>query len=126
MNEASFIQSVIRDMNLRKLLGLKNVSVMPYGSTVSGFGLKSSDIDISINTSCYIDEEKFLFLVKNFLEYYCKNSNIPISEVSLVKAKIPIISYKRNGLEVDISMNNTLGCVNSRMLNVLSLINPVI
>lgn len=40
-----------------------------YGSALNGFGLKKSDIDLTILTNCYLGNEcDFLYLIKTQLE----------------------------------------------------------
>jgi hypothetical protein len=62
---------------------------------VSGFGSKSSDIDVSINTNCYVDERKFLRLIFEMLKFYI-NRNNKTNEFKLeiiLNAKVPVVKY---------------------------------
>ena len=62
-------------MNLKEKLGLEIVRIEPYGSIVSGFSTKSSDIDVSINTNCYINERKFLRYINEYINMYKRINN---------------------------------------------------
>lgn len=128
MEEVKFIRTIVEEMSLKKLLGLEYVTVQPYGSIVSGFSQQSSDADVSINTNCYLPEGDFLLLLKNFIDQYCKQRQLSI-ETEFILARTPLVRYKRKGegnLELDICVNNVLGCTNSRMLQTLAEINPII
>lgn len=50
-------------------------------------------------------------------------------ETKVIDANTPVLKYSRTDgekIELDISVNNILGCVNSRMLLTLSQIHPII
>lgn len=49
-------------------LKLNRLHVAKFGSNVSGFASKNTDIDLTILTDCYIDEDKFLSYLMSFLE----------------------------------------------------------
>ncbi|KAL4473503.1 hypothetical protein ABPG74_022367 [Tetrahymena malaccensis] len=132
LQEVEFIRQIISNMRLKELFGLEYVTVQPYGSIVSGFAQQSSDIDVSINTNCYIDEEKFILLLHNFIQSNYKNKNI---KTEIIASKhTPLLKYtktdkldqKQSKIEIDICINNILGCVNSLMLKTLSELHPKI
>lgn len=72
LSEVQVLREILQAMNLKILLGLDYVTVQPYGSTVSGFGSQSSDVDVSINTNCYIPAVEFLNLLMPFIANYSK------------------------------------------------------
>ncbi|EAR92613.2 RNA-dependent RNA polymerase-associated nucleotidyltransferase (macronuclear) [Tetrahymena thermophila SB210] len=135
LQEVNFIRKIISMMRLKELFGLEYVTVQPYGSIVSGFAQKSSDVDISINTNCYIDESSFIQLLHNFIKQYCSNKSIKNVETEpVLQAQTPLLKYTRKDtvdqqqikIDIDICVNNILGCTNSLMLYTLSQLHPKI
>ncbi|KAL4485063.1 hypothetical protein ABPG72_014583 [Tetrahymena utriculariae] len=134
--EIKMVQQIISEMNLKKIIGLENVYAQPYGSLVSGFSQNDSDIDISINTDCYLDERAFLSLVYIFMQNYLDRNKIKYLQLELkTEARIPLITLvkqkentnlKDQTISIDICINNLLGCANSKMLKVISQAHPLI
>ncbi len=44
-----------------------------FGSIISGFATRNTDMDLTILTNCYIDEVLFLQYLQEFLEVEFKN-----------------------------------------------------
>jgi DNA polymerase sigma len=95
-----------------------------FGSIISGFATRNTDMDLTILTNCYIDETKLLEYLNEFLLVEKRNNRGAISfEHELIKdASIPLIKMKvtsaRGRSEIDLIINNVLGVINSRFLSV--------
>ncbi|KAL4473506.1 hypothetical protein ABPG74_022370 [Tetrahymena malaccensis] len=134
--EVNMVKQIVSEMNLKQLFGLQNVYVQPYGSLVSGFSQNDSDIDISINTDCYLNERAFLSLIYHFMITYLEKHKIKYQQLEFKKdARIPLITLVKqkentdqinNIISIDICINNLLGCANSQMLKVISQAYPIV
>lgn len=89
--------------------------------------MKGSDVDISINTNCYLNERKFLELVNIGIRDFIKSTNAKnITTKFIERANVPLIQYQNTNpinnkeIKIDICVNNVLGCINSQMLKTLS------
>uniref|UniRef100_A0A8C9H595 polynucleotide adenylyltransferase n=1 Tax=Piliocolobus tephrosceles TaxID=591936 RepID=A0A8C9H595_9PRIM len=98
----------------------KNCYVTPFGSIINGFWMKCSDIDICIQIPLLLnrkDQITFLKKICYILNYY--NGGIIEQRFS---AKIPIVHFACNDLQshfklsCDISINNILAVVNSKLI----------
>ncbi len=47
--------------------------VAKFGSNVSGFASKNTDLDLTLLTDCYINEKKVLQFLKDFLDAQFKD-----------------------------------------------------
>ncbi|KAH0999363.1 hypothetical protein HUJ04_006649 [Dendroctonus ponderosae] len=88
------------------------------GSTMTGFGLNSSDIDICLlirpcTEDARLDSLHQLHHIKNHLLKY----NV-IIESELILAKVPILKFREGtkGFEVDLNCNNSVGIYNTHLL----------
>ncbi|CAE7382947.1 Tut4 [Symbiodinium natans] len=92
--------------------------VMPFGSSVSGFGTDCSDLDVSCQDSriALPDKVQMLDTLEKLWQHL---QDDPVPGVELVqfvtKAACPIIKLRYKGLPVDIS-NNPLPLQNTRLL----------
>lgn len=112
------------------LPGWETCSLIPYGSSVTGLGSKSSDIDLAliINMdaevpSSGLEPNSFsagaIVLMKGIVEKdgaFCKVDAIPTARVPIIK-----ITHTETGIECDICVNQTLSTHNSLLLKVCSL-----
>lgn len=105
------LQGILQDLNLEG-------SVEPYGSSVNGFALKSSDLDVTI-----IPTGEQVYQGEVFSPIMKKLGLLPnFSETQLIGlARVPIVKTKFCGeLDVDISFNNKNAVTNTRVLEVYS------
>ncbi|XP_045776007.1 poly(A) RNA polymerase gld-2 homolog A-like [Maniola jurtina] len=112
-----------KKMNLWRYLFMTIKSIFPryglyvVGSTMSGFGLDSSDMDLCLYVRALVDVEprEHALLHLNLLLSYIKSFD-PNAEV--IHAKVPILKFRdaRNGLQVDLNCNNVVGIRNTNLL----------
>jgi len=93
-----------------------------YGSSENGYGLLSSDFDISITTLNPVDERKFL-------EFFCKEAKpilnkllgrdtYNLQKIIHEKIRFPIVKLhlKKGDIFISFTVNNILGVYNSQLL----------
>uniref|UniRef100_A0A182IJJ6 Poly(A) RNA polymerase mitochondrial-like central palm domain-containing protein n=1 Tax=Anopheles atroparvus TaxID=41427 RepID=A0A182IJJ6_ANOAO len=92
------------------------------GSTISGFGMEGSDIDMCVvakDGPMYCDQRtealENLLYVKHFLE------KLPsyLDHISLICAKVPILRFKQktDDIDIEVSLNNYVGIRNTQLLH---------
>ncbi|XP_042636609.1 terminal uridylyltransferase 7 [Orycteropus afer afer] len=98
-----------------------------FGSSKNGFGFKQSDLDIcmtinGLETAEGLDCVRTIEELARFLRKHSGLRNI----LPITTAKVPIVKFihSRSGLEVDISLYNTLALHNTRLLSAYSAIDP--
>ncbi|XP_042305695.1 terminal uridylyltransferase 7 [Sceloporus undulatus] len=108
-NLESFIQQEFRGTKLNL-----------FGSSKNGFGFKQSDLDIcmtidGLETAEELDCIKIIEELARVLKKHSGLRNI----LPITTAKVPIVKFfhVRSGLEVDISLYNTLALHNTRLLS---------
>lgn len=100
-----------------------------FGSNVSGFASKNTDLDLTILTDCYINEKDLLRVLYKFIEADLKekfkdHSNKMYKLTLVDTARIPLIKIHflskelQQELHFDLIVNNILGVVNSQFLSV--------
>ena len=99
-----------------------------FGSNVSGFASKNTDMDLTVLTDCYIEEKSLLRIINKFLEAelrekYKENGRNIYRLEFLESARIPLIKlhFMKNReivFHFDIIVNNILGVINSKFLAV--------
>ncbi|XP_063912334.1 poly(A) RNA polymerase gld-2 homolog A-like isoform X2 [Zophobas morio] len=97
---------------------LNNCGLYLVGSTMSGFALEGSDIDICFLIKPYSHEPRIDSLHHlNYLQQGLLKSGLA-SEAELVMAKVPILKFKNKdtGFKVDLNCNNIVGIQNTRLL----------
>ncbi|XP_058060968.1 poly(A) RNA polymerase gld-2 homolog B [Anopheles bellator] len=96
------------------------------GSTISGFGANSSDVDMCLvarGAPIYFDPRTealcHLSLVK---DYFVNLPSPTFEQFSLIQAKVPILRFQdsKNGIEVDLNFNNCVGIRNTHLLHCYS------
>ncbi|XP_047028985.1 poly(A) RNA polymerase gld-2 homolog A-like isoform X2 [Helicoverpa zea] len=116
-----------KKMNLWRYLFITIKTIFPryglyvVGSTMSGFGLDSSDMDLCL----YVrpmdepDPRSNALLHLNYILSYIRSFD-PNAE--LIQAKVPILKFRdsRNGLQVDLNCNNVVGIRNTNLLHCYS------
>ncbi|XP_046400117.1 poly(A) RNA polymerase gld-2 homolog A-like isoform X2 [Ischnura elegans] len=88
------------------------------GSTMSGFGSDSSDVDMCLLVR-YTEMDQRNEAVGHLEQilHYLKQCDF-IDSVELIQAKVPILKFRdsRYGLEVDLNCNNSVGIRNTHLL----------
>uniref|UniRef100_A0A670JKV7 RNA uridylyltransferase n=1 Tax=Podarcis muralis TaxID=64176 RepID=A0A670JKV7_PODMU len=98
-----------------------------FGSSKNGFGFKQSDLDIcmtvdGLETAEGLDCIRIIEELARVLKKHSGLRNI----LPITTAKVPIVKFfhVRSGLEVDISLYNTLALHNTRLLSSYAAIDP--
>ncbi|XP_068622599.1 poly(A) RNA polymerase gld-2 homolog A-like [Battus philenor] len=114
-------------MNLWRYLYIMIKSIFPryglyvVGSTMSGFGLDSSDMDLClyVRTLPHLEPRAQALLHLSYVLDYIRGFD-PGAE--LIHAKVPILKFRdaQNGLQVDLNCNNVVGIRNTNLLNCYS------
>ncbi|XP_008056418.1 terminal uridylyltransferase 7 isoform X1 [Carlito syrichta] len=98
-----------------------------FGSSKNGFGFKQSDLDVcmtinGLETAEGLDCVRTIEELARVLRKHSGLRNI----LPITTAKVPIVKFfhLRSGLEVDISLYNTLALHNTRLLSAYSAIDP--
>ncbi|CAG9809528.1 unnamed protein product [Chironomus riparius] len=88
------------------------------GSTISGFGLNSSDVDMCLvlKSAPQLDARTEAMITLSALKNYLSDS--PFQGFSLINAKVPILRFRdaTNTIEVDLNYNNCIGVRNTHLL----------
>lgn len=116
-----------KKMNLWRYLFITIKTIFPryglyvVGSTMSGFGLDSSDMDLCLYVRPVddLDPRSHALLHLNYILSYIRSFD-PNAE--LIQAKVPILKFRdsRNGLQVDLNCNNVVGIRNTNLLHCYS------
>ncbi|XP_050069229.1 poly(A) RNA polymerase gld-2 homolog A-like [Anopheles maculipalpis] len=94
------------------------------GSTISGFGTDSSDMDmciVDIDGPMYCDSRtealNNLLRVKSFIESMSTSANF--EHLDLIRAKVPILRFRQvqENIDIDLSINNRVGIRNTHLLH---------
>ncbi|XP_049871654.1 poly(A) RNA polymerase gld-2 homolog A-like [Pectinophora gossypiella] len=112
-----------KKMNLWRYLYITIKSIFPryglyvVGSTMSGFGLDSSDMDLCLYVRPLdnLEPRAHALLHLNYILSYIKSFD-PNAEV--IQAKVPILKFRdaHAGLQVDLNCNNVVGIRNTNLL----------
>ncbi|XP_071449950.1 poly(A) RNA polymerase gld-2 homolog A-like isoform X2 [Hetaerina americana] len=92
------------------------------GSTMSGFGSDSSDVDMCLLVRySEMDQRNEAVGHLEQILHYLKRCDF-IDSVELIQAKVPILKFRdsRRGLEVDLNCNNSVGIRNTHLLHCYS------
>ncbi|XP_026325862.1 poly(A) RNA polymerase gld-2 homolog A-like isoform X3 [Hyposmocoma kahamanoa] len=114
-----------KKMNLWRYLYITIKSIFPryglyvVGSTMSGFGLDSSDMDLCLYVRPVdnLEPRAHALLHLNYILSYIKSFD-PSLDAELIQAKVPILKFRdaRNGLQIDLNCNNVVGIRNTNLL----------
>ncbi|XP_054664833.1 terminal uridylyltransferase 7 isoform X2 [Grus americana] len=98
-----------------------------FGSSKNGFGFKQSDLDICMTMDGLETAEGLdcIRLIEDLAKVLKKQSGLR-NVLPITTAKVPIVKFfhVRSGLEVDISLYNTLALHNTRLLSSYAAIDP--
>ncbi|OWR51040.1 poly(A) RNA polymerase gld-2 homolog A-like isoform X1 [Danaus plexippus] len=112
-----------KKMNLWRYLYISIKSMFPryglyvVGSTMSGFGLDSSDMDLCLHVRALAELEPRAHALLH-LNYILSHIRSFDPGAELIQAKVPILKFRdeRNGLQVDLNCNNVVGIRNTNLL----------
>ncbi|XP_050068096.1 uncharacterized protein LOC126556700 [Anopheles maculipalpis] len=124
-SEEKYIQKMElwRELYICIKKGFPKYNLYLVGSTISGFGADSSDVDMCLvsrsGPSCYDHRFEALFSLSLVKEYFMNMPSSSFSEFSLIQAKVPILRFQdsKNGIEVDLNFNNCVGIRNTHLLH---------
>ncbi|XP_071436116.1 terminal uridylyltransferase 7 [Pithys albifrons albifrons] len=98
-----------------------------FGSSKNGFGFKQSDLDICMTIDGLETAEGLdcIRIIEDLAKVLKKQSGLK-NVLPITTAKVPIVKFDhiRSGLEVDISLYNTLALHNTRLLSSYAAIDP--
>ncbi|KAM9214251.1 terminal uridylyltransferase 7 isoform 2-T2 [Leptosomus discolor] len=98
-----------------------------FGSSKNGFGFKQSDLDICMMMDGLETAEGLdcIGIIEDLAKVLKKQSGLR-NVLPITTAKVPIVKFLhvRSGLEVDISLYNTLALHNTRLLSSYAAIDP--
>ncbi|KAG8505065.1 Terminal uridylyltransferase 7 [Galemys pyrenaicus] len=98
-----------------------------FGSSKNGFGFKQSDLDVCMTINGHETAESLdcVKTIEELARVLRKHSGLR-NILPITTAKVPIVKFfhLRSGLEVDISLYNTLALHNTRLLSAYSAIDP--
>ncbi|KYO20715.1 terminal uridylyltransferase 7 isoform X1 [Alligator mississippiensis] len=98
-----------------------------FGSSKNGFGFKQSDLDICMTIDGRETAEGLdcIRIIEELAKVLKKQSGLR-NVLPITTAKVPIVKFihARSGLEVDISLYNTLALHNTRLLSSYAAIDP--
>ncbi|XP_027526563.1 terminal uridylyltransferase 7 isoform X2 [Neopelma chrysocephalum] len=98
-----------------------------FGSSKNGFGFKQSDLDICMTIDGLQTAEGLdcIRIIEDLAKVLKKQSGLR-NVLPITTAKVPIVKFfhVRSGLEVDISLYNTLALHNTRLLSSYAAIDP--
>ncbi|NWX88384.1 TUT7 uridylyltransferase, partial [Nothoprocta pentlandii] len=98
-----------------------------FGSSKNGFGFKQSDLDICMTIEGLETAESLdcIRIIEDLAKILKKHSGLR-NVLPITTAKVPIVKFfhVRSGLEVDISLYNTLALHNTRLLSSYAAIDP--
>ncbi|KAH7678152.1 Polynucleotide adenylyltransferase protein [Dioscorea alata] len=102
---------------LRSQISLKDALVKPFGSFVSNLYSKWGDLDISVdfpNSATRQRQQDFLWAIMSALRRagFARNCNV------IENARVPVLKFQSNYRDIscDISINNHIGQIKSKML----------
>ncbi|NXD29668.1 TUT7 uridylyltransferase, partial [Spelaeornis formosus] len=98
-----------------------------FGSSKNGFGFKQSDLDICMTVDGLETAEELdcIRIIEDLAKVLKKQPGLR-NVLPITTAKVPIVKFfhVRSGLEVDISLYNTLALHNTRLLSSYAAIDP--
>lgn len=100
-----------------------NCDLFMFGSSASGFGSQSSDMDMCLvtNNNIEIKEVKLLFRIKSM---FMRQFNL--SDVQVINAKVAIMKFidSRSKIHCDLNINNSDGVRNTHLLKYYTIADP--
>lgn len=99
---------------------LHNVHLVRYGSSQNMFQTASSDFDVTLLTDCYVDERALLKVIKEYFDEFIKNGDFEgeVKKLDTATVRIPHVAFIYKGCDFDLTINNVLGVVNTKLLDV--------
>ncbi|CAD5206043.1 unnamed protein product [Bursaphelenchus okinawaensis] len=119
---------ILADVEAQLKQAFPNWQVEAYGGSHNGFGLNSSDIDLTIIRP---KTEKQCLTVDDVERVLCTEENQRKNLKSfenLLEKNVPLLKLKyggvKNDIEVDFTVNNYKGVLNTKLLQIFSRIDP--
>jgi DNA polymerase sigma len=104
----------------------ENLEVVPFGSVVSGFGIRGCDVDVVVydkdKKDCKDLGARAEYELKNMLSkigQVLSNSGFVLKE-EIMAARVPVLKLQYKEQEVDLSINNTAPLLNTRLLRAVA------
>ncbi|NXG33878.1 TUT7 uridylyltransferase, partial [Dromaius novaehollandiae] len=114
-------------INMLSVTSLTGTKLNLFGSSKNGFGFKQSDLDICMTIDGLETAESLdcIRIIEDLAKVLKKHSGLR-NVLPITTAKVPIVKFfhVRSGLEVDISLYNTLALHNTRLLSSYAAIDP--
>ncbi|KAJ1525821.1 hypothetical protein ONE63_009023 [Megalurothrips usitatus] len=104
-----------------------DIELRLFGSSLNGFGGRSSDIDMCLTFQSNATGEGLNFpSLVGEIQQRLKGHRSVHELLAITTAKVPIVKflYGRAGIQVDISLYNRLGIMNTKLLQTYSSIDP--
>ncbi|GFU12465.1 poly(A) RNA polymerase gld-2 homolog A [Nephila pilipes] len=96
-----------------------NCGLYVVGSSMTGLGVKSSDIDMCLMlTDSEVDQQKEAVNILHSIKYLFLKYKF-LYNIQVIHAKVPILKFIdiESGIEVDLNINNTIGIRNTQLLS---------
>ncbi|GFR03716.1 poly(A) RNA polymerase gld-2 homolog A [Trichonephila clavata] len=96
-----------------------NCGLYVVGSSMTGLGVKSSDIDMCLMlTDSEVDQQKEAIKILHSVKYLFHKYKF-LYDMQVIYAKVPILKFAEieSGIEVDLNINNTIGIRNTQLLS---------
>ncbi|CAL1538006.1 unnamed protein product [Lymnaea stagnalis] len=127
LNDESFGDRVIFLQNLEGYIQqtFDDAQLALFGSSCNGFGFDKSDMDICMTFSRRSGKFDKIFVIETLARRLKQNMDLTAVQ-AITTAKVPIVKFtvKKNNLEGDISLYNTLAQQNTKLLYCYSKIDP--
>lgn len=111
-NEAKRKERLFNHLEKSLVSKFQSASLVVFGSSASGLSLKSGDYDLCLIIPS-VDEKKAIKKISSMLRGQGMDS-----VETITNAKVPLVKFSdpRSGLQVDISINNSLALHNTKLL----------
>ena len=111
-NDAKRKERLFNHLEKSLVSKFQSASLVVFGSSASGLSLKSGDYDLCLIIPS-VDEKKAIKKISSMLRGQGMDS-----VESITNAKVPLVKFSdpRSGLQVDISINNSLALHNTKLL----------
>lgn len=117
--QRNFLMSIENNCLLQK--AFSRYSLYLVGSTISGFGLDTSDVDMCLVSRCFtnLDSRSEAMMHLSLLRDHLQTTSGIFDHFNLIQAKVPILRFNDtlHKLEIDLNFNNCVGIRNTHLLH---------